>query len=228
MRNSHAAAELSDLQSAISHEFSNLELLQLALVHKSAGEGKSGFESNERLEWLGDRVLGLLVAQKIYDNYPSVEEGELTRIYNNIVNGGNCAHAARAIGLYEYLKVSKSISNLKTNDNVLGDAYEALIGAAYLDGGKKACDFLIDLAINSSDKHQKGRHNYKSLLQEWAQKRGFEMPKYTLISREGPDHAPAFVMSVKVNESIAQASGASKQIAQQKAAEILYLEVTNP
>lgn len=218
---------LTDLQTAIGYTFKNSEFLMLALIHKSAGDGKSGFESNERLEWLGDRVLGLLVARGIFDEYQTIEEGGLTRIYNNIVNGDNCAHAARSIGLHNYLKVSKSILNLETNDNVLGDAYEALIGAAYLDGGLLACTKLIELAVRSSKEHQKGKHNYKSLLQEWAQKRGFNMPEYSLISRAGPDHAPSFVIEVKVNDIAAQAKGASKQIAQQTAAELLYMKVRN-
>ncbi len=218
---------LTDLQTAIGYTFKNSEFLMLALIHKSAGDGKSGFESNERLEWLGDRVLGLLVARGIFDEYQTIEEGGLTRIYNNIVNGDNCAHAARSIGLHNYLKVSKSILNLETNDNVLGDAYEALIGAAYLDGGLHACTKLIELAVRSSKEHQKGKHNYKSLLQEWAQKRGFNMPEYSLISRAGPDHAPSFVIEVKVNDIAAQAKGASKQIAQQTAAELLYMKVRN-
>lgn len=221
------APEFKALEAEIGYRFKDISLLQLALVHKSAGDGKSGFESNERLEWLGDRVLGLLVAKKIYDEYHSIEEGGLTRIYNNIVNGDNCAHAARSISLYKYVKVSKSITNLEHNDNVLGDAYEALIGAVYLDGGLQECGKLIERAITSSKEHQKGKHNYKSLLQEWAQKRGFEMPRYTLVSRTGPDHSPEFIIEVEVNNNSAQANGSSKQIAQQMAAELLYLKVRN-
>lgn len=216
---------LKDLEAAIGYVFGDINLLKLALIHKSAGDGKTGFESNERLEWLGDRVLGLLVAKIIYHEYQTIEEGGLTRIYNNIVNGENCAHAARLIGLHHYIKVSKSIISVEHNDNVLGDAYEAIIGATYLDGGLAACDKLISLAIESAKLRQSSNHNYKSLLQEWAQKRGFDMPKYHLIGREGPDHQPLFLMEVAIGNERAQASGSSKQIAQQLAAEILYSKV---
>lgn len=214
--------DLAQFEQEIGYKFKNKENLQLALIHKSAGEGMAGFKSNERLEWLGDRVLGLMSARFIYTNYPSIEEGGLTRLFNNVVNGTNCAEAARKIGLDKYMHVSKSIENVHGNDNVLGDAYEALIGAIYLDGGMDACQKLIDLAIECAKTGGNSAKNYKSALQEWAQKRKFPSPAYEIISREGPDHAPNFLIKVCVDGKCAEANGSSKQAAEQIAAQILY------
>lgn len=214
--------ELAQFETEIGHKFKNREHLALALVHKSAGEGRKGFVSNERMEWLGDRVLGFMSARFIYSNYPSIEEGGLTRLFNNIVNGTNCAEAARKIGLDKYLRVSKSIENVHGNDNVLGDAYEAIIGAIFLDAGLEPCQKLIDLAIECAKTGGANARNYKSSLQEWAQKRKFPSPNYEILSREGPDHAPNFLIRVCVDGNCAEANGASKQAAEQIAAQLLY------
>jgi ribonuclease III len=218
--------ELAKLEIAIGHKFADISLLRLATMHKSAGDGMAGFESNERLEWLGDRVLGLMSARHIYLNYPSIEEGGLTRLYNNIVNGTNCAEAARKIGLYKFMVVSKSIIDVKSNDNILGDAYEAVIGAIYLDAGMAQCQKLIDLAIECAKTGGSGNRNYKSLLQEWAQKRKFDSPLYEIINREGPDHAPNFLVRVTIGDKSAEAHGSSKQSAEQIAAQTLYERVS--
>lgn len=217
---------LETLEIAINHNFKDKSLLKLALLHKSAGDGMAGFKSNERLEWLGDRVLGLSAAEFIFGNYPSIEEGGMTKLFNNVVNGYNCAEAARIIGLDKYMVVSKSIENVHSNDSILGDAYEAIIGAIYIDGGKDACKKLIDLAIECAKTGGNGNKNYKSKLQEWAQKRKFNAPNYEIISRTGPDHAPNFLVKVTIGDNEAQANGSSKQAAEQVAAQTLYEKVS--
>lgn len=218
---------LDTLEEAIGYKFKNIEFLALAIVHKSAGDGLSGFKSNERLEWLGDRVLGLSSAEFIFKNYPSIEEGGMTKLFNNVVNGTNCAEASRIIGLDKYMVVSKSIENVRSNDSVLGDAYEALIGAIYLDGGIENCKKLIELAIECAKTGGNSNKNYKSKLQEWAQKRKMAPPAYEIISRSGPDHAPNFLVKVTVGNIDAEANGSSKQSAEQLAAQALFEKVSH-
>ncbi len=218
---------LDKLEEAICHNFKDKSLLMLALSHKSAGDGMTGFKSNERLEWLGDRVLGISAAEFIFNNYPSIEEGGMTRLFNNVVNGANCAEAARIIGVDKYMIVSKSIENIASNDSILGDAYEAIIGAIYIDGGKEACKKLIDLAIDCAKTGGSNNKNYKSMLQEWAQKRKYNSPHYEIISRTGPDHAPNFLVKVTIGDKEALANGSSKQAAEQVAAQTLYEKVSH-
>lgn len=222
-------AEISQLESRIGYVFKNKELIRTALVHKSASDGLSGFVNNERLEWLGDRVLGLITSNYLFHHHPNMEEGALTRQFNNIVNGNNCAAAAQDIGIDKLLITSKSIqSDDKSANSVNSDAYEALLGALYLDGGLKVCEKVFEIALQASKSHNQNSKNYKSLLQEWAQKRGFDAPSYIVVERSGPDHAPSFLVEVKLNKAEAKAWGKSKQLAEQSAAEILYkAEVEN-
>lgn len=218
--------ELMGLQTAIGYEFKDKSLLKLALIHKSAGEGRDNFECNERLEWLGDRVLGILTAEYLYDNHPTFDEGNLTKTFNKCVSGANCAVSARKIALQKLVVVSKSvIQNQGVNDNILSDAYEALIGAVYLDGGKENAWKLVDLAIQAASEAPDDGRNYKSMIQEWLQKRGHEAPRYEVTNREGPDHAPIFTVEVSAIGQSVSAKAGSKQVAQQICAKEFYEKV---
>lgn len=220
--------KLKELEQRIHYKFKDISLLKLSLVHKSAGDGKEGFICNERLEWLGDRVLGLLTARYFFNSFKTINEGELTRLFNSAVNGNNCAEASLQLGLDHLMIVSKSISHAETrNISVLADAFEALLGAVYSDGGLESCEYLVNIAIDISKKNIKKSENYKSKLQEWLQKRGFDAPIYHLVHKEGPDHAPNFIIEVDAMGKKLQASGSSKQLTEQRCAELFFEEFIN-
>lgn len=212
--------DLGPLQDRLGHRFADESLLRRALTHKSAGDGQPGFAHNERLEWLGDRVLGLLAARHLFEVHARAEEGELTRQFNAVVNGRNCAEAARALGIGDLVDVARSLQGdtARDNDSVLGDAYEAVMAALYLDGGLAAAEPLFRRALDAARDTSLGGRNTKSALQEWAQKRGLTPPVYTVTARDGPDHAPRFQVAVEVAGRRAEAWGASKQAAEQEAA----------
>ncbi|GBF57247.1 ribonuclease 3 [Candidatus Phycosocius bacilliformis] len=216
--------QLRRLEERLAYRFKDRGLLERALTHKSRGDGQPGFAHNERLEWLGDRVLGLMTAERLFELHGRAEEGELTRQFAAIVSGRNCAEAARILGLTDLMVVSKSISltSLAHNDSILGDACEAVIAALWLDGGRPAVEALFDLVWQTGLSSEEGGHrNPKNALQEWAQKRGLPAPIYEVVSREGPDHAPNFVIEVQVGPHIARAEGTSKQNAERAAAQYL-------
>jgi ribonuclease-3 len=217
-------AKLQALQEKIGYQFSDRSLLERAFTHKSRGDGQPGFAHNERLEWLGDRVLGLMAAERLFERQGRAEEGELTRQFNAVVSGKNCAEAARSIGMAELMVVSRGFSAdaVAENDSILGDAFEALMAALWLDGGRPAVQGLFELAWEAGQQEPSGLHrNPKSALQEWAQKRGFPPPVYQVLERDGPDHAPRFVIEVKAGTHVATAEGSSKQNAERAAAQAL-------
>ncbi|GIU65862.1 ribonuclease 3 [Candidatus Phycosocius spiralis] len=208
------------LQARLGYEFKDKALLERALTHKSRGDGQPGFMHNERLEWLGDRVLGLMAAERLFHMYARAEEGELTRQFNAIVSGKNCAQAARELDLTHLVEVSRGLSAdaVAESDSILGDAFEALMAALWLDGGRHAVEGLFELVWVSGQTPSSGSRNPKSALQEWAQKRGLSTPFYKVVERDGPDHAPRFVVEVKLGTLVARAQGSSKQNAERAAA----------
>jgi ribonuclease III len=217
------AAQVAALQARLGHAFKDQALLMRALTHKSAGDGVRGFAHNERLEWLGDRVLGLLAAERLFRMEPKAEEGELTRRFNAVVNGRTCAQAARDLGIDALVAVSKSVggANVTRNDSILGDAFEAVLGALYLEGGFEAAHGAFEAAWAVGVGGDGRDKNPKSSLQEWAQKRGRPAPVYAVLRREGPDHAPLFEVEVRVAGRVAAAEGGSKQEAEERAARTL-------
>lgn len=211
----------------ISHSFRNPALLELALTHPSAGKS----ENNQRLEFLGDSVLGAVVAKMLYEMFPNEPEGELARRHAALVRGETLAAIAREIGLGEALKIAASEARAGGRDNPsnLEDALEALIGAIYLDGGMEVVETFIlprwtQLARNTIAPPK----DAKTALQEWAQARGLPVPAYTLVQSTGPAHAPQFTMEVTVQgHPPAQAEAASKRMAEQMAAERLLKQLTS-
>lgn len=215
-------AALDAFQDRLGYRFKDQGLLRHALTHKSAGDGQQGFAHNERLEWIGDRVLGFLCAQDLYEALPRAEEGELTRRFNAIVNGASCAAAARDLAMEEVITVTKGIApdQVRLNDSMLGDTFEAVMAALWMDGGLEAAGLLYARVRAGHDDPLAGR-NPKNVLQELAQKRGHAIPIYEVIGREGADHAPRFDVEVRAMGLSARASGGSKQAAELEAARTL-------
>lgn len=212
----------ADLEGRIGYVFTNRELLATALTHSSYGDGRRKTEDNERLEFLGDRVLGLLTAQMLYGG-TSTTEGSMARRLNALVRKETCADIARELDISAALLMSHSEEKQGGRDktSILGDACEALLAAIYLDGGMTAAQKFydthwksrIDGVLNRSDKDP------KTQLQELSAAKGFAPPEYSLEKRSGPDHRPEFIINVTVpGQGTGQGTGRSKKYAQRSAA----------
>jgi ribonuclease-3 len=208
------------LEAKLGHKPANPGLFERALTHASHGE-----DNYERLEFLGDRVLGLTIADWLYGLFPDEPEGKLSRRLNVLVSRETCAAIARELGLAPYLTLGKQAlaDGAFDSDNILGDAVESLIGALWLDGGLEAARRFIRTAwadrVDSGDKAPK---HPKSALQEWAAANNRKPPAYELMVRSGPHHAPTFVVKVSIKGAgEAEAEGLSKQEAETAAAEAL-------
>jgi ribonuclease-3 len=217
--------KFKELETKLGHRFKDPGLLERALTHASVRGGKIARFDNERLEVIGDRVLGLAIAEMLNQQYPEASEGELARRYNRLVRGEACAKVARNIGLGAHLILSESEADSGGRDKttILADAAEALLGAVFIDGGfEKARAVVRKLWQEQSEPVPEVAVDAKSALQEWAQGQGLALPKYTVVSRKGPDHAPRFTAEVIiVGRAPAQGEGASKRIAEQAAATAL-------
>jgi len=218
---------MENLQERIGYKFNDSELLKLALTHPSLAKK----ENNQRLEFLGDSVLGMVVARIIYDLFPSEQEGELARRQAALVRGETLAQAARDIGLGDVLKVATSEiqSGGRDNPSNLEDAFEALIGAMYLDGGIIAVERFVGPRWNKLARSiVSAPKDAKTALQEWAQGRGLPLPVYKLLETVGSAHAPVFTIEVLVMDNgTATAKAPSKRAAEQMAAAILLERFNN-
>jgi ribonuclease III len=216
------AARIDAFQQRLGYRFSDPALLHLALTHKSAGDGQRGFAHNERLEWLGDRVLGFLCARDLYAAEPGAQEGELTRRFNARVSGAACAQTARALGMEDVIVVTRGIApdTVRSSDSILGDTFEAVMAALWLDGGMEAAAILY-AHTRAQESLAREIANPKNALQEWVQKRSHAIPAYRVLTREGPDHEPRFEVEVEAAGLTARAWGTSKQGAEQEAARVL-------
>lgn len=215
---------LSGLEEKLGHEFGNRKLLERALTHASA----NARVSNERLEFLGDRVLGIVIAEMLFRAYPEDSEGLLALKYNALVRGEACAAAAEAAGLADYvtLAASEAASGGRQKTAILGGACEAVIAALYLDAGfETARQFIERHWAPLFGELGQDMRDPKTMLQEWAQSRSRAArgaPVYRLVKREGPDHAPHFVVEVSVaGEGAEIGEGGSKREAQQAAAKAM-------
>ena len=214
---------IAELERRIGHDFQDRDLLERALTHASVGDGARAVRHYERLEFLGDRVLNLLAAERLMNDHPDAREGEMSRRLAAIVNVGACARVAREIGLSPALRLSASATKVGARDseNVLGDACEALIGAIYLDSGLAGARRFFDAAwaTEMARAGDPALGDPKTRLQEWAQGQGLPLPAYELVGRQGPDHAPSFTVAVAVQGYEPQrAHGRSKQEAEKAAA----------
>ncbi len=219
--------KFKDLETKLGHRFKDVALIERALTHASVRGGKMERADNERLEFIGDRVLGLAISEVLHLQYPDANEGELARRYNRLVRGEACARVARAIGLGDHLILSESEADSGGRDKttILADAVEAVLGAVFLDGGfEKARTVVRKLWKEQSEPVPEVAVDAKSALQEWAQGQGLALPKYTVVARKGPDHAPSFTAEVLISGCApAQGEGASKRIAEQAAATALLM-----
>ena len=222
------AADLNAFARTLGHDFAKPELLVRAVTHSSMATAHR--DDNQRLEFLGDRVLNLVIADAIFAADPSAAEGELAVRYNYLVRKETCADVAREWGLGEVLKIGRSEmkSGGRRKTAILGDALEAVIAAIYLDAGLDAVRAVIlriwGERISTAATESK---DAKTALQEWAQARGIQPPKYTEISREGPDHAAVFLIEARLETGeAAQASDTPKRLAEQAAAEALLQKVS--
>jgi ribonuclease-3 len=208
------------LEATLGHKPVDKGLFDRALTHGSHGE-----ENYERLEFLGDRVLGLVIADWLYALFPDEPEGALSRRLNVLVSRDTCADVARKLGLAPHLRLGKQAlsDGAFESDNILGDAVESLIGALWLDGGLAAARHFIRTAwADRLDSHDKAPKHPKSALQEWAAANNRKAPAYELVGRSGPHHAPTFVVKVSIRGvGEAEAEGLNKQEAETAAAEAL-------
>jgi ribonuclease-3 len=217
---------LAAFERSLGYTFKDRGLLTRALTHASANSSVS----NERLEFLGDRVLGLAIAEKLYAMFPDDPEGTLALKLNALVRSEACARAADKAGLGEHLVLANSeiVSGGRKKLAILAGACEAVIAALYLDGGFEVARHFIE--HNWSDQFgdfDRDMRDAKTSLQEWAQARkGGAAPVYKLVGREGPDHAPRFVIEVSVSgQEPAQGDGNSKREAEQAAAKAMLEKV---
>jgi ribonuclease III len=211
---------LAKLADVLGHRFNDPSLLRLAVTHSSAS-GRLG-TANERLEFLGDRVLGLIIADLLYRRFPIEEEGDLARRFAVLVSRETLAQVAGRIGLASHLTLARGEedSGGRTNPAILADACEAVIAALYLDAGLDAARQFIENAWKGPiEQDRKPPQDPKTALQEWAQAAGHKVPSYVVIASEGPAHEPLFTVEVRVAglPPIA-ASGRSKRAAEQAAA----------
>ncbi|MCX8501586.1 MAG: ribonuclease III [Alphaproteobacteria bacterium] len=221
------------LEQKLGHKFAEPGLLREAVTHSSA-EGLrtralvKGKISNEKLEFLGDRVLGLVVAEIIFRRYPRATEGELSRRLMALVCETHLAEVARQLELGPFLILSEGAENggIQRQNRALADAVEAIIAALYLDGGFAAAQNFIRLAwAQSLDNPATAERDPKSSLQEWGQGRGIGLPVYKVVQISGSDHAPRFSATVRLGEAEAAGEGATKKEAQIAAARALLTKL---
>ena len=215
--------ETGELERKLGHSFNDPKLLERALTHVSAIPAKGArVDSYQRLEFLGDRVLGLAISDMLHGAFPKAAEGELSRRLAELVRKETCADVAREWGVSEHVRLGggEAQTGGATKVAILGDVCESLIGAIYLDAGFNAARELVKR--NWSERMLKPRRplrDPKTALQEWAQARGLDTPVYREAGRSGPAHAPKFVISVEiVGFAPIEAEGASKRTAEQAAA----------
>ncbi len=218
----------ADLNARLGHDFKDRTLLKLALTHASA----AGARSNERLEFLGDRVLGLVVANELIARFPNAAEGELAIRLNALVRKETCAKIGEAVGLGPHLLLAPG-ERMRTGQariSLLGNACEAVIAALYLDGGMDAASrFILKEWAADFDASVTVATDLKSELQQWAQARedlGRALPVYRTIDSSGPAHSPRFVVEVAVEGAgLARGEGASKREAERNAAAALLTKL---
>ena len=217
----------SFVRDKLGHEPKDLSLFELALTHSSAARAPR--DHYERLEFLGDRVLGMVIAKALYDRFPNEPEGFLSRRYNVLVARETCAENGREIGIPEQVRLGKQARSDGANqsENVVGDVMEALIGALLIDGGPEAARrFILDLWEPDLASQRRAPQHPKSALQELAAAKERKPPVYEVIGRTGAHHAPRFTIRVSVaGLGEATAEGTSKQEAETEAAAALLKQL---
>jgi ribonuclease III len=211
------ADKIKDLEKLIKYSFKNNILLQKSLTHKSLNSEKN----NEKLEFLGDRVLGLIISQELLKKFPEEKEGVIDKKFANLVNKKTCSSIAQKLNLKKFLNVGASHKNLERSaDKMISDCLEAIVGAIYLDGGIRAAQkFILNFWQSYLEKSIITLIDSKTLLQEYSLKKFKELPKYNFYKKIGPQHNPLFKTEVQIpNSKKIFGTGYSKKKAQQNAA----------
>jgi len=218
-------AALDKLMERLGYRFGNTALLIEALTHPSFMSGNGDTANNQRLEFLGDRVIGLVIADALFTAMAAEREGQLTRRYADCVENSRLARIARDLEIGRFLKVQPNTS-LSETDKVLADALEAVIGAIWRDGGMDAARRVISSIWGEkiTGEATVAKDN-KTRLQEYALDRKMGLPKYAIIDRTGPDHEPLFTVSVRLGEEEITATGMSKRSAEQHAAALMLEKI---
>ena len=216
---------LDQFEKKINYKFNNQSLLIEALTHSSSSISSS--PNYERLEFLGDRVLGLILAEYFFKLFPEVNEGFLNDYYQKYANQDFLAECAQNLNISDFIQTQKG-DNLYNNKSILSDVVESLIGAIYIDSNIDECrNFIEKKILNMVSKSSPPLRHSKSLLQELCLKKYKELPKYSMINKSGPDHNPVFTVSVSINEdNVKLGEGSSLRIAEEIAASKL-LEFLN-
>lgn len=225
-------SRLADAQHVIGYTFRNLDLLRLALRHRSVAHAANApIPSNERLEFLGDSVLGLVIADQLYRDNPEMSEGDLTKTKAMLVNETTLASRATDVGLNIFVQLSSDEERAGGSErpSIISDAFESVIGAVYLDGGiMSARDVILRLIYAHRDEitNDATQRNYKGDLLELVQAAGDGMPFYQIVSESGPDHAKEFEVAVFVNDrKLGMGVGNSKKEAEQHAAAEALMQI---
>jgi len=231
-------AEPATLELRIGYRFSDAELLRRALTHSSLANESRGSASplcdNEQLEFLGDSVLGFVVAEALVRRFPDAHEGELSRLKAHLVSAAHLHGVSRRLELGTYLGIGRSeeMSGGRAKKTLLVDALEAVIAAIFLDGGLQAAQtfvsgYVLDAPFAGDEEAgtdiQPAIANFKSALQELAQSRKLPQPRYAIVREHGPEHSKTFTVEARVNKDwMAQAEGRTKKVAAQRAARAVY------
>ena len=212
---------LAECQKVIDYRFRKPKLLRAALTHASGADTR--LASNERLEFLGDAVLGLVVCEQLFERFPEYQEGDLTKLKSAVVSRRTCARISRELNLGDFLFTGKGMNlHMAVPSSLLADVYESLVAAIYLDGGLEAArTFILKHLTAEIELVAEGAHggNFKSLLQQVAQRDFSATPQYALLDEKGPDHSKCFKVAAQIGRhTYAGAWGRTKKEAEQRAA----------
>lgn len=219
------SADPSELERRIGHAFADRKLLDEALTHPSLSASRRNYE---RMEFVGDRVLGLVVADLLFQRFPAAKEGDLAHRFNGLVCEPMLAELARGLGLSAFLRLdaASTRAGVAELNTVLANALEALFAAVYMDAGlEKARGLIATLVEPHVDSEVASQRNSKSELLEYANGRGWPDPVYEVLRRSGPDHAPHFVVRASLRDRSAEGEGSSKKAAEMTAAAALLKEI---
>ena len=217
--------KIKQLQDVIVYQFKDVHWLERALTHSSTNDDYN----YQRLEFLGDRVLGLVIADALFTEFKEENEGGLAKRHTALVQGLTCTLIGQSINLGDYIIFSESerLSGGNSNENIIGDVMESVLGAVYIDGGYKAVQKIILTLWGDNIKTlKKAPQDPKTELQEWVQARDFDLPDYKIVDRTGPDHAPVFTIELHVkNQTTIIAQGASRRQTEKEAARLMLKQI---
>jgi len=208
---------LNDLEKILQIKFKNKKILEKSIIHKSLDP----INNNEKLEFLGDRVLGFVISKKLYEIYPEETEGALDKKFASLVNKNMCLSIANKLNLSKFIKTNTNkTNNYKPENKIISDTCEAIIGAIFLDQGIKVVEnFILKIWNEYIENTQETKIDSKTMLQEFSLKKYKVLPKYTLLKTKGPKHKPVFHVQVKIKSSKSiDGIGSSKKLAEQDAA----------